>query len=83
MQGIAGNWNLTKRQIVELAQVFGTEDILKLALKLGINQKTVLNLEWEHKGDRLAYKQSVIQRWLQEYSGPDSALVSYFLFKKH
>ena len=79
-QRSSGNWNLTKHQIAELAQIFST-DQLKVTAKvlLGLSREIVDNLEWEHRGDQIPFKRSLFSRWLQLNPGPDSAKVSIFI----
>ena len=75
-----GNWNLTKHQIAELAQNISTDQLKVTAhVHLGLDWEAVDNLEWEHRGDQIPFKRSLIRRWLQLNPGSGSAKVRIFL----
>ena len=74
-----GKWNLTNHQIVSLAEAISSKNLEDIAMGFwNISFEEVSNLKWKHKGDQVAFKRSLLQRWLQEHPGPDSAKVSAF-----
>ena len=78
-QRSSGNWNLTKHQIAELAQNISADQLKVTAhVYLGLDWEAVDNLEWEHRGDQIPFKCSLIRRWLQLNPGSDSAEVRLF-----